>query len=195
MLAKRVTFLIEAGLVDAAERDLQWFKQRTADPSAWRPRLPARQFEPFYASNAGAIELARGGRPARRRPRLLFEEVMPAIRDAPPPILSAGGSQGQYAALKLAAALDAIGNVSEAITTLEQAVSDRVAVTTSNTPHRWLRAVAQLARLYRKNGKEAKSRAIEAQLMKLLAHADGDHPPRPRVARTALTTRIFCFLA
>ena len=173
MLAKRVTFLIEAGLVDAAERDLQWFKQRTADPSAWGPRLPARQFEPFYASNAGAIELARG-RPAAAAAAL--REVMPAIRDAPPPILSAGGSQGQYAALKLAAALDAIGNVSEAITTLEQAVADRVAVTTSNTPHRWLRAVAQLARLYRKNGKEAKARAIEAQLMKLLAHADADHP-------------------
>ena len=173
MLANRVPFLIEAGLVDAAERDLQWFKQRTAQTSAWGPRLPTRQFEPFLASNAGAIELARG-RPAAAAAAL--REVMPAVRDAPPPILGAGGSQGQYAALKLAAALDAIGNVPEAITTLEQAVADRVGVTIANTPNRWVRANAQLARLYRKSGEEAKAREIEARLLKLLAAADADHP-------------------
>ena len=53
---------------------------------------------------------------------------------------------------------------------------DRVAVTTSNTPNRWLRANAQLARLYRKSGEEAKAREIEARLLKLLAAADADHP-------------------
>ncbi len=124
-------------------------------------------------STAGAIQLARG-RPAEAAAAL--REVMPAVRDAPPPILSAGGSQGQYAAVKLAAALEAIGNVSEAIATLEQAVADRVGVTIANTPNRWVRANAQLARLYRKNGEEAKVRAIEARLLKLLAAADADHP-------------------
>jgi hypothetical protein len=55
-------------------------------------------------------------------------------------------------------------------------VSDRVAVIASNTPNRWLRANAQLASLYRRNGQEEKARAIEARLLKLLAHADADHP-------------------
>ena len=63
MLARRVPFLIQAGLLDAAERDLEWFKHRTADASDWAPGVPARQFQPFYASSAAAVELARG-RPA-----------------------------------------------------------------------------------------------------------------------------------
>ena len=99
----------------------------------------------------GAWPACRGGGGLR--------EVMPALRDAPPPILSAGGSQGQYAALTLAAALEAIGNVAEAIGTLEQAVADRVGVTIGNTPNRWVRANAQLERLYRRKGEEAKARA------------------------------------
>jgi hypothetical protein len=38
------------------------------------------------------------------------------------------------------------------------------------------RANAQLASLYRRNGQEDKARGIEARLLKLLAHADADHP-------------------
>jgi tetratricopeptide (TPR) repeat protein len=173
LLARRVPFLIEAGLLDAAERDLHWFKQRTAEATAWAPRLPSTGFQPFYASNIAAIELARGRPDAAVT---LLRQEMRAIRAAPPPILSAGGSQGQYAASKLAEALEAVGKVSAAISTLEQAVEDRVGVTIGNTPNRWLRTSAQLARLYRRNGHEAKARAIEAHLLKLLAAADADHP-------------------
>jgi hypothetical protein len=76
----------------------------------------------------------------------------------------------------LAAALEAVGNVSGAVVTLEQAVEDRVGFTIGNSPNRWLRTSAQLARLYRKNGQEGKARAVEAHLLKLLAAADIDHP-------------------
>ncbi len=78
--------------------------------------------------------------------------------------------------MQLADTPAANGNLAEAIATLEEAVSDRVAVIASNTKNCWLRANAQLASLYRRNGQEDKARAIEARLLKLLAHADADHP-------------------
>ena len=85
------------------------------------------------------VELARG-RPADAAVRL--RQLMPAIREAGPPIFSPGGTQGQFAAMTLAAALEAIGNVPEAIATLEQAIENRVGVTIANTPNRWLRTSA-----------------------------------------------------
>jgi tetratricopeptide (TPR) repeat protein len=173
LFSRRVPFLIEAVLLDDAERDLEWFKRRTAQTSEWAPRAPTRQFEPFYATNSALLELARG---RLGEAVVLLRQLMPAIREGPPPLFTLGGSQGQYAAVKLAEALEATGRVPEAIATLEEAVSDRVAVTIANTPNRWLRTSAQLARLYRKNGQEEKARAVEAQLLKLLAAADADHP-------------------
>jgi hypothetical protein len=59
-----------------------------------------------------------------------------------------------------------------------------VAATIANTPNRWLRTSAQLARLYRKNGQGEKARAIEAQLSKLLAEADAGHPLVVELARS-----------
>ena len=180
LLARRVPSLIQAGLLDAADRDLDWFRRRTADPSEWAPGAPARQLQPFHASSAAAVELARG-RPADAAVRL--GQQMPAIREAPPPVFTLGGSHGQFASMALASALEAIGNVPEAITTLEQAVNDRVGVTIGNAPNRWLRTSAQLARLYRKTGQEDKARGIETHLLKLLAAADADHPLVAELAR------------
>jgi len=180
LLARRVPFLIQAGLLDAAERDLEWFTRRTADASEWAPGVPARQMQPFHASSAAAVTLARG-RPAEAVVRL--RQLMPAIHEAGPPVFTLGGSQGQFASMALAAALEAIGNIPEAIATLEQAVADRVAVTIANTPNRWLRTSAHLARLYRRNGQEPKARAIEVHLLKLLAAADADHPLVVELAR------------
>jgi hypothetical protein len=179
-VARRLTFLIEAGLLDAAERDLEWFKRRTAQASAFAPGMVTTQFQPFHASSAGALEFARGRPDAAV---MLLEQALPAVRKGPPVVLSAGGSQGQYAAATLAAALEAVGKVGEAVATLEQAVDDRVGVTLGNTPNRWMRTRAQLARLYRKSGHEDKARAVEAHLLKLLAAADGDHPLRLDLSR------------
>ena len=101
---------------------------------------------------------------------------MPLLLDAPPWVFGRGGWHTQYAAAKLAEGLEELGKLPEAITTLEEAVSDRVALTMGNTPHRWLRANAELARLYRKSGQEAKAREIERGLSRLLTLADAGHP-------------------
>jgi hypothetical protein len=172
-LARRAPFSIEAGLLNAAERDLEWFKRRTAQRAEWTPGAPARQFQPFYASNRAAIALKRG---RAAEAVAILRQQMPVLRSGPQWLFGQGGWQTQYAALKLAEGLEVLGKPSEAIAALEDAVKDRVAMTIGNTPDRWLLANAQLARLYRKVGEEAKARALEAKLLQLLARADPGHP-------------------
>jgi tetratricopeptide (TPR) repeat protein len=174
VLGRRVTLLIQAGLLDGAERDLEWFKRRTANASEWAPSYPNRTLRPFYVSSAGALELARG-RPAAAV-ALIRQQMPAAIRRVEPLIR-------QPAAMTVAGALEAIGNVSEAIDTLEEVVGDRVDAITGNSVNLWVRASAHLARLYRKSGQEDEARAIEARLLKLLAAADADHPLVAELAR------------
>ena len=171
--ARRLTFLIDAGLFDAAARDLNWFMRRTTQAATFAPGMLATQFQPFYKSSLGALEFAKGRSDSAVA---LLEEALPTIRKGPPIVLSAGGSQAQYAALKLALAQETLGNVSSAIAILEDAIEDRVALTIGNTPNRWLRTSAQLARLYRKNAQAEKARSVEAHMLKMLAAADSDHP-------------------
>ena len=160
-------------MLEVAERDLEWFERRTAKTTAWAPRVQMRQFGPFYISNKALIALKRGQRDAAVG---VLREQMAVLRDGPNWLLGPAGSQTFFAATQLAEALAANGDLAEAIATLEQTVSDRVATISSNTPNRWLRTRAQLASLYRRNGQEGQARMIEAQLAKLLAHADVDHP-------------------
>ena len=171
--ARRVPFLIELGLLDDAERDLEWFKRRTAQTSEWAPALPRRQFQPFEASTRAAISLKRG---RAAEAVAVLRQQMPLLRAAPPWVFGLGGWHTQYAAAKLAEGLEAVGKGPEAIAMLEEAMRDRVALTIGNTPHRWLRANAELAGLYRKSGQEAKAREIETRLSKLLTLADAGHP-------------------
>ena len=173
LLGRRVPALIAAGMLDAAERDLGWYKRRTAETREWSPAVQVRQFEPFYASNNAIIALKRGHTAAALD---VLRSQMPRLHDGTTLLFGPAGSQTFFAAMQLADALAANGNLAEAITTLEGTLSDRVAVISSNTPNRWLRANAQLASLYRRNGQEEHARTIEAQLAKLLAHADTGHP-------------------
>jgi serine/threonine-protein kinase len=173
LLGRRVPYLIEAGMLDVADRDLEWFKRRTTNTPKWVPRLQTRQFGPFYASNKGVIALKRGQLAAAVD---VLREQLPLLRDGPNWLFGPAGSQTFFAAMQFADALAAKGDLAEAIATLEKTVSDRVALVTSNTPNRWLRASAQLASLYRRNGQGDQARAIEVQLLKVLAHADADHP-------------------
>ena len=173
LLGRRMPYLIEAGMLEVAERDLEWFERRTAKTTAWAPRVQMRQLGPFYISNKALIALKRGQRDAAVG---VLREQMAVLRDGPNWLLGPAGSQTFFAAMQLADAVAANGHLAEGIATLEETVSDRVAVIPSNTPNRWLRAKAQLASLYRRNGQEEQARMIEAQLAKLLAHADADHP-------------------
>ena len=171
--ARRAPFLIELGLLDEAERDLEWFSRRTAERSDWAPAVPRRQFQPFEATTRAVLSLKRG-RVAEAV--AVLRRQMPHLREGPPWVFGPGGWHTQYAEAKLAEGLEVLGRLPEAIAMLEEAVRDRVALTIGNTPHRWLRANAELARLYRKSGQEAKARQIETRLSKLLTLADADHP-------------------
>ena len=173
LLGRRVPALIAAGMLDAAERDLEWYKRRTAKPTEWAPSVQRRQFEPFYASNNGVIALKRGHTPAALD---ALRSQLPVLYDGTTSLFGPAGSHTFFAAMQLADGLAAQGNMAEAIATLDEAVSDRVAVISSNTPNRWVRANAQLASLYRRNGQGDQAGAIEVRLLKLLAHADADHP-------------------
>jgi tetratricopeptide (TPR) repeat protein len=172
LLGGRAPYLIEAGLLDPAERHLEWFKRRTSQAAEWAPRAPRRQFQPFYASTAAVIELKRG----RREAVDVLRQQLPVLRAGPPPLFGPAGSQTLYAASNVAETLFSRGQASEAISTLEQALSNRVGAITSNTPNQWTRTMAHLASLYRRSGQDDQARAIEARLSKLLAHADADHP-------------------
>jgi tetratricopeptide (TPR) repeat protein len=88
-------------------------------------------------------------------------------------------SDNPWPAQKLADAWDGLGETSKAIEVLEKAVERQPTLMPANPMllhHMWLGSNAQLARLYRKNGDEAKARVLEDRLLKLLAVADTDHP-------------------
>jgi tetratricopeptide (TPR) repeat protein len=76
----------------------------------------------------------------------------------------------------LAAALAKSGDAPRAIEVLERHPERRDAVISGNTGAYWLRNRLELARLYRGVGRMEDARAVEAELSKLLALADVDHP-------------------
>jgi tetratricopeptide (TPR) repeat protein len=89
-----------------------------------------------------------------------------------------GGAMVQLGRESLAAALEKRGETQNAIAVLEEASQGRARYLSAMgvSPAYWTRNRYQLAWLYRKTGREAEARAIEAELLKLLAFADADHP-------------------
>jgi serine/threonine-protein kinase len=164
--AVRILPLIETGLFELAERDLEWFKPtiRTTDN-------PGPKF--FYESARAHLERARGHLDAaisgfQKARTLVATDANPdALGDSP---------GGYYVALPLASIFESVGRLPEAIAELEHVGGDRVGVVIQNILGPWLDGRAQLARLYRKNGQDEKAREVEAHLLKLLAMADADHP-------------------
>jgi tetratricopeptide (TPR) repeat protein len=124
LLGRRVPDLIAAGLLNVAERDLEWYKRRTANNGEWLPAVQMRQFEPFHASNHAVIALKRGHTAAALD---ALRSQMPRLHDGTTVLFGPAGSQTFFAAMHLADALAAHGNLGEAIATLEGTVSDRVA--------------------------------------------------------------------
>ena len=148
----RVEFLVPAGMLDEAERDVEQFERL-------RPNHP---FSPFFA---GLLEMGRGHAAA----------AIPLLQSALGRIATNGNRVGHSVAAQLAEALESEGRVSEAIGTLER-ISEERPSPGFNSEHTWIQTRAQLARLYRKNGQSEEAGTIEAQLLKLLAVADADHP-------------------
>ena len=153
----RMEFLLPTGLLDEAERDIERYKGQ----------IPAAALDTsFYPLLTGELELGRG------HPGEAARLLRPWLANKPL-------SDFQWPAQKLADAWDALGETPKAIEVLEKAVERPPKLMPANPMlihHMWLASHAQLARLYRKNGDEAKARVIEERLLKLLAVADTDHP-------------------
>ena len=76
----------------------------------------------------------------------------------------------------LALAFKEKGDLVRAIQVLERASEKRASTAFQGTGAFWLRNQLHLARLYREVGRAKDARRIEAELSKLLALADADHP-------------------
>jgi TolB-like protein len=76
----------------------------------------------------------------------------------------------------LAASLERRGEIPRAIAVLEQNADRRDSVVRGTTAAYWLRNRLHLAKLYRRAGRDEEVRAVEAELLNLLAVADPDHP-------------------
>jgi hypothetical protein len=159
--AVRTGALIETGLFELAERDLEWFKQTQGLSH------PGSAF--FYEGTRASLERAKGHPDAAI---VGFQKALTFVVDPGRNRESLGGQ----ASSQLASALESVGRLPEAIAELQGADTDRVSVVILNALDRWLHGRAQLARLYRKNGQDEKAREVEAQLLKLLALADADYP-------------------
>jgi len=94
------------------------------------------------------------------------------------------GSGFQLSYESLATALRMKGDVPRAIQVLERASERKYqAVIDGATGAHWMRNRLDLAKLYRSVGRVEEARATEADLRRLLALADSDHPIRRELDR------------
>ena len=75
------------------------------------------------------------------------------------------------------------GNLTRAVQVLERASGKRSVAAFERAGFLWLRNQIQLARLYREVGRATEALAVEAELLRLLAFADSDHPMRIELQR------------
>jgi serine/threonine-protein kinase len=162
-----LAFFIAAGRLEAAERELR-FSERALKGVGAPGQIINLNF-------AGALELARGHHAAAID---LMQHSMRMMRVAAADAGWSLSGHGQWAAPKLAEALEQTHRLREAIAILEEAGQRRseVAAFGMNRIDWWMRHRAQLARLYRKNGQLREAEAVEAHLRTLLAVADPDYP-------------------
>ncbi|MGI8783536.1 MAG: hypothetical protein ACR2L2_07805 [Acidobacteriota bacterium] len=91
-------------------------------------------------------------------------------------LLQSGGSpEFFFGSESLAEALARQGNIKEAIQVLKESTQQKAGVYPTSGFF-WLRNQWRLAQFHRDLGQETEALAIEAELLKLLAHADADHP-------------------
>jgi serine/threonine-protein kinase len=150
----RIEFLVAAGMLDEAALSAERIS-RTQGAS-----------QTLTSFLDGQIELALGH---AREAIPLFQAFLQGIPR------TNRGPASHSAAAKLADALQADGRVPEAIRVLEEATTEQPGLGVGSQ-HMWVHSRAQLGQLYRGNGRLAEARAIEAELHKLLAVADADHP-------------------
>jgi tetratricopeptide (TPR) repeat protein len=152
----RVAFFIRIGALAEAVRELDWLKQRASIN-------PISEFLDMFE---GLLHQAYG-RPMQAIP--LLERSIHNSR-------SPWGEPALLASLKLAAAWETVGDLPQSIRVLSAVLERRGEMTGSGSAgFRWIAGRAELARLYRKAGRDRDAVVIESELRTLLALADADH--------------------
>jgi len=149
-----------------------------------------------------SLVLARAGRFAEARARLAGALPMVQERDGPTVDLLAAAASGRLEgqplalqtevdrwrplgtsafylkSLELAEVWDKVGNVSQAIRVLEETVAQPPTFMGPPDPagHWWLKAHVELVGAYRRVGRLAEADPLEAEVRRLMAVADPDHP-------------------
>lgn len=162
--------LIRAGGLSEAEELVRALE--TNRPS---PRL----VQEFYKIPAGELALAQG-RPA---------EAISLLQDGIAMARPIGDMYYFLGAESLARAWEQQGNLEKAIEVLEDA-SQQKNRSYPGGAAAWIRVRVRLAQLYRKVGREREAQEIEAELLKLLAYADPDHPILLQLQRTQKSTTV-----
>ena len=154
----RVEFLVPAGMLDEAARDIERFRQHTP---------PAARASTAYSFAVAQLETAYG------RPRQVVRHLEPWLA-APRRVMAPMNFQAEFQ--RLAEAWTDLGQPAKAIELLERATAQLPTFEAPAQHHLALQTHAQLARLYRQHGQVAEARVVEDRLRRLLAVADPDHP-------------------
>ncbi len=157
-------FQVRAGLISEAGRFHKHFEEH-----ALRRPVPVRRDRPELHEIPGEMALSRGDL-ARAISEL--EKATTLFGD-----FGGNGSGNQLSFESLATALRKKGDLPRAIQVLERASERKYeAVIDGATGAYWMRNRFELARLYRTVGRVEEARAIEADLTRLLALAEANHP-------------------
>lgn len=136
------------------------------------PETPSRVVAPFLPSvwadvTRGELALARGQTAEAIR---LLEAGVRGLQPWPTAYFFLGSES-------LAQAWEQRGNTSKAVEVLEAAARLKwPAIVWPSAPFIWMKNQVHLAQLYRQLGREQDASEIEAELRRLLAPADPDHP-------------------
>jgi len=148
------------------------------------------RYADLIGAPSGFGDIVRGERAlARGRTRealALLEEAVPRSLDA---------AEGVYAISflgleSLAGIHQRQGRLLDAVRVLEDASREKGRLHDGAAAFMWMRTQLRLAQLYRKLGRENDARRPEAELLRLLARADSDHPMLIEIGGTVIPARL-----
>lgn len=166
---------VDAGLVREARKRLAGLRDRADGATMAQP--PPGSTLLYEALVEGQILLAEG------RPQEAITTLETLLQHLP---LGRVGDRWSLATRTLADAYAATGDLPKAIALLEAApLRIDLVMQASNYNMHWLQIRDTLAQLYGKAGRHADAATVDAQLSRLLAVADADHPIKRRLAARA----------
>lgn len=105
-------------------------------------------------------------------------EAISLLQEAVPDVRWNSSSEFFTESVSLADALERQGELQKAVQVLEKASQQKTIAyeNAGSTGAYWLRVQWRLAQLYRKLGRPEEAEKVEAELSKILAYADPEHP-------------------